>query len=268
MVKSKRILCIVLVMVLFSLMALGSGNDKSTTDSKADNDSTITSTVTSEEKSGTSQSEVKDTPTKTPEKESFEIGESKTTLYKSSIGTTWVQICVPVKNTGTTNLYLSSGSIDLENSEGHLVESRNMVSSYPQVLLPGEIGWYYEETTLDIDPSSELKAIPHVDIKAAKIDCIRYEVSDITISDDKYSGIKITGRVENKTEKDESLPYVVIFLYDENDSFIGSAFTIMDKLAAGEKKGFSMTTFSSYDAFKAENVTRYEIFAYPFQYQF
>ncbi len=210
------------------------------------------------------------TPAATPEKEkdSYEVGEANVLVYKNSIGTFWVQISVPVKNTGDANLYLSSGTIDLEDSSGHLVESFSLVSVYPQVLKPGETAWYYEETTLDSEPESELKAIPHVSVKKATVECIRYSVSDLAISDDTYGGIKITGRAENVTEEDESMPYVVAFMYDSNDQLLGQAFTIMDDLKAGDKMGFSMTTFGSNPAFKAENVARYEVIAYPMQFQF
>ena len=143
-----------------------------------------------------------------------------------------------------------------------------MVSAYPQVLKPGETGWYYEESTLDSEPKSELKVIPHESVKKATVDCVRYSVSDLSISDDTYGGIKITGRVENVTEEDEGMPYVVAFMYDANDKLLGQAFTIMDDLKAGDKMGFSMSTFGSNPDFKAENVKRYEVYSFPVQFQF
>lgn len=200
--------------------------------------------------------------------EAYEIGEGQVVTYADSIGSDWVIIGVPVTNTGDSNLYLSSGTMDLEDQEGHLVDSINLVSVYPEVLQPGETAWYYEETMVEGASGIDLKVLPHVDVKKAKVDCVRYDVTDVAITDNTYGGIKITGRVENTTDEDASLPYVVVFMYGADGQLIGSAFTITDELKAGEKIGFSMSTFSSYKGFKASNVANYEAYAYPTQFQF
>jgi len=264
MKKGMRLFSVALVLVVFALMALGSGGASNSTSENKDADSATS--VTTE--SGTQNESSSNTQKPAESENPYEVGDGKVAVYKNSIGSVWVQISVPVKNTGEANLYLSSGTMDLEDKDGHLVESRSMVSVYPQVLKPGETAWYYEETILDEEPSGDLKVIPHVDVEKASVDCIRYEVSDLSLADDTYGGVKLTGRVENTTDEDESMPYVIAFLYDANDEFIGQAFTIMDNLKAGEKMGFSMSTTSSNDALKAENVDRYEIYAYPIQFQF
>jgi predicted glycoside hydrolase/deacetylase ChbG (UPF0249 family) len=65
-------------------------------------------------------------------------------------------------------------------------------------------------------------------VKEATVDCIRYETSDVTISDEEFGGIKVTGRVENTTDEDGSLVVVAVFLYDENGDFIKSGVRIRD----------------------------------------
>ena len=266
MKKWLRAISLIVVLSLFALMALGSGgSSSSTSENKGAETSTSVTTGNGTQSTSTNETQSQES---TAEKEAYEVGDGKAVVFTDSIGSVWVLISVPVKNTGSVNLFLSSGTMDLEDADGHLVESKNMVSVYPQVLKPGETAWYYEETTLDSAPASDLKVIPHVDVEKAKVDCIRYEVSDLSLADDTYGGIKITGRVENTTTEDESMPYVVAFLYDADDNFLGQAFTIMDDLKAGDKMGFSMSTFSSYSEFKSENVARYEVFAYPSQFQF
>jgi hypothetical protein len=180
-----------------------------------------------------------------------------------------VQIICPVTNTGTKDLYLSAGTMDLEDSDGHLVDSKNMVSVFPDVLKPGETAYYYEETTLDEGSPAELSVLPHVKVKEAKVDPIRYETSEVEVSNEDYGGIKITGRVENTTDEDGKMVYVTAFLYDSGNNMIASAFTIlMDDLVAGDKIGFSMSTMSVPDSVTAEAVDHYEIYAYPTQFQF
>lgn len=199
----------------------------------------------------------------------WETGEGKVLVSEDSIGSVWAQIAVPVENTGSVNLYLESGTMDLEDADGHLVESLSMVSVYPQVLKPGETGWYFEESTLDEKPSSDLKVVPHVDVEEATVDCIRYETSDVTISDEEYGGIKVTGRVENTTDEDGSMVEVVVFLYDENGDFIGNIYTYLDgDLAAGDKIGFSASSFADVADLTAADVADYKVYAYPTQFQF
>ena len=199
----------------------------------------------------------------------WEVGQGRALTYTDSIGSTWVQIMVPVTNTGDRNLYMSSGTMDLEDSSGHLVDSESLVPFFPEVLAPGETGWYYEETTLDSAVNSELSVVPHVDIKEAKVDCIRYEASDIAFTDEKFGGLKATGRVTNSTAEDGSLVHVVVFLFDAEENLVGQTYTILDgNLKAGESMGFSTSTFGTNDAVNVDTVTSYRLFAYPEQFQF
>ena len=199
----------------------------------------------------------------------WEVGQGRALTYADSIGSTWVQISVPVTNTGDRNLYMGSGTMDLEDASGHLVDSKKLVSFYPQVLAPGETGWYYENTLLDSAPSSELAVIPHVDVREAKVECIRYEASDISFTDEKYGGLKATGRITNTTAQDESMAYVVVFLFDAEDNLVGQTFTILnDDLKAGDTMGFSTHSFGSNDGINVDEVTGYRLFAYPQQFQF
>lgn len=199
----------------------------------------------------------------------WQVGSGKAITYTDSIGAAHVQISVPVTNTGNTNLYLGAGTMDLEDASGHLVSSESLVSVYPQILQPGETAWYYEETSLNEAPSSELTVVPHVDVREAKVNCIRYEVSDVSFTNDNYGGITATGRVKNTTNEDGSLIYVVAFLYDAQENFIGQVFTILtDELKPGDQIGFSTSTFGRSEGIDVSNIAAYRFFAYPEQFQF
>ncbi len=276
MTRFSKILCLILVLSLFAAMAIGSGSDSSTSSGSGTETKSTSAPATEKDESPVIAATEAPAKTEAPVKteapqsvEAYEVGEGKVNVYKNSIGTYWAQVCVPVTNTGSCDLYLSSGTMDLEDADGHLVDSLQLVSVYPEVLQPGETAWYYEETTLDNEPASELKVVPHVDVAKAKVKCIRFDLSDVTISDDTFSGVKIVGRVENTTSKDEKMVYVVFFLYDEQDEMIGSAFTILtDGVKAGEKVGFTASTFAAPDSVTADKVSRYEAYAYPMQLQF
>lgn len=290
---------VITVVYLFMMIAAGSGSSKPQSENKgaAAEETAVEETADTEKQDDPAEAEKKEETEESGEEEavekaagdsdaaaenkeetpqensvqgaSWETGEGKVLVSEDSIGSVWAQIAVPVENTGSVNLYLGSGTMDLEDADGHLVESLSMVSVYPQVLKPGETGWYFEESTLDEKPSSDLKVVPHVDVEEATVDCIRYETSDITISDEEYGGIKVTGRVENTTDEDGSMVEVVVFLYNENGDFIGNIYTYLDgDLAAGDKIGFSASSFADVADLTAADVADYKVYAYPTQFQF
>ncbi len=209
-------------------------------------------------------------PTANVKGEAYEVVYTKGTVYTNSIGTTWIQIIVQIENTGSEALYLKSSSVDLEDADGKLVDTKTYISAYPEVLLPGETAVLEEDTTLDSDPGvSELKVIPHLDIVKAKVECIRYTVSETSLSTDKYGELKMTGRVENNTAEAESMVYVVANLYDAEHHAIGQLFTILtNELKPGEKVGFSLSCLSAPDSLTEDSVASYEVFSFPVQFQF
>jgi len=198
----------------------------------------------------------------------YEITSSKAVTWVDSIGSPWVQIITEISNTGTKNLYLSTGACDLEDSTGALVASESMVSAYPDVLAPGEKGYLYEETILDAPVDGELTVVPREDVKEAKVELIRFPVTDDKISTDNYGNIKMLGRIENTSGAEQKMIYIVAFLYDANNSCIGQMFTITDSLAAGEKAGFEMSSMSLPKDITADSIDHYVVYAYPTQYQF
>ena len=273
MKRTLRIICLLIVLALFALMALGSGSSSSSSsssdasDSKEpeDNDSSVLSDILNDDEAESDEAAENDSSDDEP---AYEVGEGKVVL-SNSYDTIWAQISVPVTNTGKTDLYLGSGTMDLEDADGHLVDSISMVSVYPPVLQPGETAWYYEETILDQAPESDLTVVPHVDVSKAKVACIRYEVSDVSLVDEEFGGIKITGRVKNTTEEDGSGVYVAVNMYNADNEFIGQAFTILDNdLKSGDQMGFSASTFGSFDIFETANVDHYDVYAFPLQFQF
>lgn len=198
----------------------------------------------------------------------WSVGEASVRTWYDSIGSHWIQVIVPVTNVGTVNIFGEACSIDLEDESGHLVDTMSLVSFFPQVLQPGETGAYCEETILDDGIGDNLKALPHVKLQKAKVDCQRLEVSDLDISDEQYFGIKVTGRIENKTSDEISSPYVVAILYDNGGKIVGTTLDITDAVAAGDKIGFSSNASTLPDDVTASTIARYEVFAYPHQFQF
>ena len=111
---------IIAVLLIGIIAAAGGSKDKTVTPS-GENSS-----------QGTADSAEDNKTTEKPaeSKTAYEAGEGEVRVWKSSIGTTWISAALPVKNTGSDNLYLSSGTLDVEDASGSLVETLNMVSVY------------------------------------------------------------------------------------------------------------------------------------------
>jgi hypothetical protein len=200
----------------------------------------------------------------------YDISYKKAVTWEDSIGTTWVQVIVEIENTGTSPIYLSSGSYDLENSEGTIIASKRYISEYPRVLDIGEKGYLYDETTLDNAVSGIVTVIPRINAVKARIDCTRFPVSEVSLSDTTYFGIKAIGRIGNTTGADEaSTIYVVVILYDSSNNPIGILRDLItDDFSAGATMGFEATTLCMPDTITTSSVASYKTYSYPLEYQF
>jgi hypothetical protein len=213
-----------------------------------------------------------DKPKESPATEvAYELGYVGAKTWENSIGTVWVQVIFEVKNTGTADLYLSSGACDLEDASGSLVAAKKMISVYPDTIAPGESAIYYEETTLDdFSAGTALTVIPRPDVAKAKHEVIRLPVSDTKLQEEQYFGLKLIGRVENNTsDVMDGMTYVSAVLRDADGLPLGVMFTIiMDDIAVGDKVGFECSGLSLPDGVTLESVASFDVAAYPLQMQF
>ena len=209
---------------------------------------------------------VLDTTSTTPKKEmKYEVMNPEISFWEDSIHSRWVKIAVPVKNTGTMDLYLDDCQIDLETEAHELLDTIDYIGGYPDYIQPGEVGYYYKEAIVDFKEENVL-ALVHENIEKASNSVIRYNISDVTIEEDEIFGIEIKGRVENNTSKDESIVVITANLYDNNDKLLCNCQTYLSNgLKSNEKIGFSLSPFA-YTTLSPSDIARYEIYAYPQQY--
>ena len=207
-----------------------------------------------------------DTTSTTPKKEmKYEVMNPEIFFWEDSIHQRRVKIAVPVKNTGTMDLYLDDCQIDLETEAHELLDTIGYIGGYPDYIKPGEVGYYYKETIVDFKEENVL-ALVHENIEKASNSVIRYNISDVAIKEEKYFGIEITGRVENNTSKDETIVMITANLYDSNDKLLCNCQTYLSNgLKSNEKIGFSLSPFA-YRSLSPSDIARYEIYAYPKQY--
>ena len=185
------------------------------------------------------------------------------------LGDYWMQVVCVVENTGTTNLYLSSGKFDVEDNNGHLIDTVDNVQCYPQVIAPGERAYYIDDFNIDNGTlEEEYVIIPDVDIEESEVPLVRLNVSDETLRKTNYGWLEMIGRVENTTNEEiAGFWYVVAILYDKDGKVLCKMFDMPDDIAPGEKITFEMTDAYNKAEVDIEDVERYEFFAYPHKYQ-
>lgn len=205
-----------------------------------------------------------------PKEVKYEITYNNAYIWIDSIGTSWAQVLVELKNIGDVPIYLSSGSFDLETPSGVVVKTRTLVSEYPDVIEVGEKGYFYDSVMLDEVPTENLVVIPRISAKEAKVPCTRFDVTQVTITDSRYYGPKATGKIKNNTSSDfTSIIYVVIVLYNAENKPIGILKDLItDDLPAGASIGYEASDIYNPETLHASDVKSYLTYAYPNQYQF
>lgn len=199
----------------------------------------------------------------------YETTYSNVRTYTDSIGTVWVQVIVEIENTDNCDLYLSTSACDLEDASGKLVKTMPMVSAFPDVIAPGEKGYLYESTTLDEAVEGELTLLARPSVEKAKVPNIRLATSEVELVADNYGFLKARGRVENTSDEEQSMVYIVLILKDAENVPIGQMFTILtEDLAVGAKVGFEASGMSLPDDVTADAVASFDVYAYPMQMQF
>jgi len=264
----KKVLAITMAALLIVMLLAGCGTNEPS--NQADNNANTEDAATNTPEADNVESEPEETPEQEQEDVTYEVTYKNVMVYTSSIGSTWAQAIVEVTNTGTKDLYLSSASFDLEDASGALVSVLKMVSVCPDVISPGEKAYYYDASTLEnVESEVELTIVPHLNVKEAKVDRIRFPVSEDSLSMDQFDDITLIGRVENNTEETQSMVYVAVILYNSNDAPIGHLTTIlMEDLAPGDKIGFECSAWSLPDSVTLDSIAWYEVIAYPTQFQF
>lgn len=197
----------------------------------------------------------------------YKITFSSVNTYNSA-GRIWAQAIVEIENTGSYDLFLKTGTCDLEDSEGNLVASRD-ISAYPQIIAPGEKGYYFDEYIIDsLTEPMELKIIPRPQIVKSTTAHITYSVTDIIITDFAYNRINVMGRVENTSDSKGSTIRVAVTLFNEASEPIGLVSTVLsDDLTPGQKVGFETPRLSLPDGITSDSIASYTAVAYPYQFR-
>ena len=204
---------------------------------------------------------------------SYEISDTSFEYYTNSIGSVEFYGIVEVTNTGTSNIYLHDCVFDLEDNDGHLLQSENMISACPDIIAPGEKGYFYNNigsTYIDKSVSLDngLRLVPSYKIEKATGVVVDYDVTDTAVREADYGlGVKATGRITNNTEEDCGLLYVEIIYYNSDGKVIAISGTNVTDLSAGTTKSFEDFAMFANDSLTINNVANYKVIARKSYYQ-
>ncbi len=145
-----------------------------------------------------------------------------------------------------------------------MIQSDNFISNCPDVILPGETGYLYNQLGSEINgvsnPDDLVLSAQYV-VKTTNATPHEYPVTDVSTKADNYGGLTVVGRVTNDTDEDHSLLYVQVLYYDESGNIIGISGTNLTDFLAGRTISFEISSMYLQNKAKSGNISTYKIVA-------
>ena len=177
---------------------------------------------------------------------------------------------IEVTNTGTVPIYLEDCVLDFEDNNGHLLHTDDYVSNVPDIVQPGEKGYFYTTSYFDdgVSFANGCNLVPTLTIKKAKGTLSRHQVIDTSLfmSTSQYVGVK--GRIVNESNKEISYMYVTVVYYDKDGRVLGINGTSVTNIPANAKKSFEISGFIACRDFTLNDVGNYVVYADEMYMQF
>lgn len=180
------------------------------------------------------------------------------------------QAIIEIQNTGNGNLYLGTSTFDIYDRSGNIVSSETFISSDPDVIAPGQKGYFYSNGGyLDNVPVGDYVLKPRITVEKTNLPATRYVVGQNSMKMSKFGkNPTIVGTVTNNTVEDEGVLWIVAVFYDKNNLPIGICGTNILDFNAGITTGFELEGWHLPEYVTKDKISRYEIIAAPNQYQF
>ncbi len=222
-----------------------------------------------EQTSKSNGTQVSEGPKKEEEKVSYQITYQNSEIRRNDLlDSISFYAIVEIENTGNVNLNLKDASFDFEDADGSLLATNSsiLVSSDPDIIAPGEKGYFYcngVPLSGNIDENTYYVLKPNLTVEKTKREFWRYELSDLSITEgDLFSPLSVIGRITNNTEKEDSLVWIPCVLYGKDNTPIAAFGTNVTELQAGETRSFdiSAVNLAGMDL-ELSDVADYKVFA-------
>lgn len=267
-IKARDLIIIIVIAVVFIVGRFGINDNNDPTQTTASSILTIGTTTTTQTTRATTSYETTTAPAPVEDVIRYDFVSTTTKIGFDYFDDPYLQCVSVIQNTGEVPIYISSCKFDIETSDGELVDVMG-AEVYPNIIVPGEKAIVYDVSSFDkYDPAKEYVALPHVNYKKSTTTLEYLKISSFSISENSYGYIECVGRVENTTDKEQTLYMVVIFLYDDNGNILDLAYTYPEDITPGEKTSFDITFMYNYFDFDLDDVARYKAIAYPIKFQF
>lgn len=201
----------------------------------------------------------------------YDITYENISFFTDSTGGLCGQAIVEVTNTSSSDLFLDYSSYELRSEDGTIIHTTSSsFIPYPDIIKPGESGYYYECVLMDTGtPTEGISISSHLSVAPAQNDIIRLEVANTQIYDKNDIGnIDLHGEVTNTTDQTLELLNVAAVLFDNENKPIGVINTVLDTIQPGENMGFELEAYNLPEDISTQDIADYTVFAYPSQFQF
>ena len=174
------------------------------------------------------------------------------------------EMIVELVNISDVPIRLIPRTFDLEDADGHLLQSDDNLIATPEVLLPGEHGYISNlyGTLIDIDtPTDQIVFVPSYTVREVEDTPHDYPLSDVTFRTD-AEGYTMAGRMQNDTEN-ASIDVEASIVYLDAD---GKCMGIIEKpildVGSGETRSFEISAadYNIQKTFDADAIGSYTIY--------
>jgi hypothetical protein len=186
-------------------------------------------------------------------------------VWLTEFGTAWVHAAIEITNVGQTAVDLGSITFTVYSTDGRVLETMSLVSPIPEIIRAGEVAYAYEETTLDIAAPAEVGELKvNFDYNPTHEEPQLLSVENLSWSEEKFTGHRVTGEVVNTSGKNADDIRVAVALYDGAGNLLGvfTSYSIGVTLVPGDRVGFEATTLSGFPPAVGATVQRLVAVAY------
>lgn len=206
-------------------------------------------------------------PSKTePPTASFKVTDQRLNVYRNRAEEFWGQVIAAVQNTGDAPIYLQDSTFHITDAEGKSLASDTTVSAYPQIVAPGETGYYYAETYLETESAEGLmlEFTPQVSVSAQQ--AVSYTVENPDLQDSRYGGMELRVTLSNSTAQDTRHYCVAVLLFDAEGKLLGQFYDVPSvKVPAGGSAVLELSSYMLPDTVTKAEIADYRILAYELQ---
>ena len=206
-------------------------------------------------------------PSKTePPTASFKVTDQRLNVYRNRAEEFWGQVITAVQNTGDAPIYLQDSTFHITDAEGKSLASDTTVSAYPQIVVPGETGYYYAETYLETESAEglTLEFTPQVSVSAQQ--AVAYTVENPDLQDSRYGGMELRVTLSNSTAQDTRHYCVAVLLFDAEGKLLGQFYDVPSvKVPAGGSAVLELSSYMLPDTVTKAEIADYRILAYELQ---